>query len=121
MRDAMSPIATVMRALGDFWLARSSSTQVLLILGLLVVKNGLDIELRNIQEAYIPAAAAFPEPLGYFSASFGQVALASALGLDTTPKWVAFHALLTLLALVLICILALRSRPTGPHVGSAQD
>lgn len=89
----------VLAAVGNFWLDRKYWQQILLVLAWLVAKNAFDIELRNIQEAYLPGAQAFPEAAGYFSGSFGQVVLASGLGITTTTQWVLVHAILMGIAL----------------------
>jgi hypothetical protein len=110
--DPLAPLARLAGSVGRFWMGRSGLVQILLVLGLLVAKNGFDVELRNIQEAYLPASLDFPSPNGYWSASFGQVAVTSLLGLSTTTQWVAFHGLATVLVLICACWLAVRSQRT---------
>lgn len=73
------PVAT---AVGFFWLRRTAFLQILLITVVLLINNGFDIKLRNIQETYLPGSLAFPDPVGYYSASFGQVIFVSAFGLS---------------------------------------
>lgn len=107
--DPLRPLKVVVEAVGSFWFARSRAMQMALVMVFLVVKNGFDIELRNIQEAYLPASQVFPAPQGYFSASFGQVSLTHVLGISTTTQWVAFHAVVTLVALVVIVVMAGRN------------
>jgi len=72
---------------------------MVLVLAVLLFKNAADIELRNIQEAYLPGAMEFPSAVGYFSGSFGQAAVASLLGVTTTTQWVGLHILLITTAL----------------------
>jgi len=84
---------------GAFWINRSYFQQIILVLVLLLTKNAFDIELRNIQEAYLPGAQEFPQAVGYFSASFGQVVIASGLGITTTTQWVILHVVLIVIAL----------------------
>lgn len=107
--DSLYPLRRTLNVIGDFWFARSRGVQMLFVLLFLGAKNGFDIELRNIQEAYLPASLAFPTPQGYFSASFGQVVLTNALGLTTTTQWVVLHAALTIIALVVVVWMAQRS------------
>ena len=87
----------------------SALVQCALVVALLLVKNGVDIELRNVQEAYIPGLQAFPKPTGCFSSSLGNTALAYALGADSTVKWVALHVVLVAAALVLALVMATRT------------
>jgi len=98
-RDTLQPLATPLSRLGSFWLRLSIKIQVLLLVVLLLVKNGLDIELRNIQEAYLPGSLLFPDPAGYYSASFGQVLFANAFQLTNTTMWIAAHIALTLIVI----------------------
>ena len=90
---------TLLSRVGDFWLRRSYFQQIALVLVLLLAKNAFDIELRNIQEAYLPGAQEFPQAVGYFSASFGQVIIAYGLGVTTTTQWVVLHAVLIAVSL----------------------
>lgn len=99
-------------AVGTFWLGRTYWQQILLVLALLIAKNAFDIELRNIQEAYLPGAQAFPEAVGYFSGSFGQVVLASGLGITTTTQWVVVHAMLMGVALAAAFFLVNKAGPS---------
>lgn len=106
--DSLAPLAGVVGSVGRFWSARSSRVQIALVLLFLFAKNGFDIELRNIQEGYLPTALQFPSPSGYWSASFGQPGVAHLLGLSTTVEWVAFHGLATIVTIVIACVLAAR-------------
>jgi len=90
---------TLLSRVGDFWLRRSYFQQIALVIVLLLAKNAFDIELRNIQEAYLPGAQEFPQAVGYYSASFGQVIMAYGLGVTTTTQWVVLHAVLIAIAL----------------------
>lgn len=108
-QDPLRPLAGVVERLGNFWLSRSYFLQVSIIALVLVIKVGFDIELRNIQEAYLPGSLKFPAPAGYVSASFGQVVFAWIFGLENTTTWVATHFLLTALAMTLIVVLVSRN------------
>lgn len=107
--DPIEPLGRSVARIGAFWMRLSYGVQVTLILLVLTVKVGLDIELRNIQEAYLPGSLEFPEPVGYISASFGQVIFAWGLGIESTTTWVVAHLLLTVLALILIAVLVSRN------------
>ncbi|MEI8082398.1 MAG: hypothetical protein WCI74_11190 [Actinomycetes bacterium] len=100
---------SALAGIGRSWMGLSALVQCALVVALLLVKNGVDIELRNVQEAYIPGLQAFPKPTGYFSSSLGNTALAYALGADSTVKWVALHVVLVAAALVLALVMATRT------------
>lgn len=108
-RETLEPLVPVATAVGFFWLRRTAFLQILLIAVVLLIKNGFDIELRNIQEAYLPGSLAFPDPVGYYSASFGQVIFVNAFGLSTTALWVGAHILLTILVLVVAAWFVIRN------------
>jgi hypothetical protein len=110
-QDTLKPVTRPFEVLGSFWFDRSIKIQILILAFVLLLKNGLDIELRNIQEAYLPGSLEFPNPAGYYSASFGQVIFANSLGLSNTALWVAAHVFLTVVALSLAAWFALRSDP----------
>ena len=97
--DLVDRIAAILRRIGTFWLVRPYYQQVALVLLILLAKNAFDIELRNIQEAYLPGVQEFPTAVGYFSGSYGQVVIAAALGITTTTQWVLLHAVLIAIAL----------------------
>ena len=97
--DLVDRIASILRRIGTFWLSRPYYQQVALVLAILLAKNAFDIELRNIQEAYLPGAQEFPTAVGYFSGSYGQVVIAAALGISTTTQWVILHVILIAIAL----------------------
>ncbi len=97
--DFQDRINDSIKRVGAVWLRWNYAQQLLLVCVVLVVKNAADIELRNIQEAYLPGALEFPTAVGYFSGSFGQAAVASLLGVSTTTQWVALHGLLILAGL----------------------
>jgi len=92
-------IQRVLVTIGSFWLSRPYSQQVVLVVAILLVKNAFDIELRNIQEAYLPGVQEFPTAVGYFSGSYGQVIIAAAFGITTTTQWVILHVVLIAIAL----------------------
>ena len=92
-------LTILLTRVGEFWLNRSYVQQITLILLVLLAKNAFDIELRNIQDAYLPGAQEFPRAVGYFSASFGQVVIAYGLGVTTTTQWVVLHLFLIAIAL----------------------
>ena len=92
-------LVSLFSRVGEFWLNRSYFQQIVLVLFLLLAKNAFDIELRNIQDAYLPGAQEFPRAVGYFSASFGQVIIAHGLGVTTTTQWVFLHVVLFAVAL----------------------
>lgn len=108
-RDPLRPLGGLVAGVGSFWLRMSYGLQITLVFVVLLVKVGLDIELRNIQEAYLPGSLEFPEPVGYISASFGQVIFAWGLGLESTTTWVVSHFFLTALAMTLIVVLVSRN------------
>jgi len=112
IRDTLQPLIPPLTSLGAFWLRRSASVQIFLAFALLFAKNGFDIELRNIQEAYLPGSLLFPEPAGYFSASFGQVAFANILNLTNTTTWIVAHTVLTVVILGFIFLLIVKNRNT---------
>ena len=95
----LTRLSAVLTRVGSFWLSRPYFQQIVLVLLVLLSKNAFDIELRNIQEAYLPGAQEFPKAVGYFSASFGQVIIAAGLGITTTTQWVVLHFALTVVAL----------------------
>ena len=109
IQDPLKPIVGMVHSVGHFWLARSPFSQIMLVLLVLLAKNGFDIELRNVQEAYLPASIEFPEPRGYFSASFGQVGITSVLGISTTTNWVVLHLVATIATLTIACWMAIRT------------
>ena len=108
-QDTLEPLVPVATAVGSFWLRRTAFIQILLLAVVLLIKNGFDIELRNIQDAYLPGSLTFPDPVGYFSASFGQVIFVNALGLSTTALWVGAHILLTVFVLVVAAWFVIRN------------
>jgi len=97
--DLVDRMAWILRRSGTFWLSRPYYQQVALVLVILLAKNAFDIELRNIQEAYLPGSQEFPTAVGYFSGSYGQVVVAAALGITTTTQWVILHVILIAIAL----------------------
>jgi len=97
--DLVGRITSILRRVGTFWLSRPYYQQVTLVLVILLAKNAFDIELRNIQEAYLPGVQEFPTAVGYFSGSYGQVVIAAALGIITTTQWVILHVVLIAIAL----------------------
>ena len=97
--DLVGRVVAVLRRIGTFWLGRPYYQQVLFVLAILLLKNAFDIELKNIQEAYLPGVQEFPRAVGYFSGSYGQVVIAAALGVTTTTQWVLLHVLLIITAL----------------------
>lgn len=98
--DLVGRVLAALRRIGAFWLHRPYYQQVLFVLAILLLKNAFDIELRNIQEAYLPGVQEFPRAVGYFSGSYGQVVIAAALGVTTTTQWVLLHVLLIITALM---------------------
>lgn len=97
--DFVDRITSILGRFGAFWLDRPYYQQVVLVLVVLVAKNAFDIELRNIQEAYLPGVQEFPTAVGYFSGSYGQVVIAAVLGITTTTQWVILHVILIAVAL----------------------
>ena len=86
--DFQDRINDSIKRVGAVWLRWNYAQQLLLVCVILFIKNAADIELRNIQEAYLPGALEFPTAVGYFSGSFGQVAVASLLGTLPIPaRW----------------------------------
>ena len=112
-RDPLSPVAKPFISIGNFWLKLSAPLQVSLIFLLLIAKNGFDVELQNVQEAYLPGSLIFPEPAGYFSASIGQVIFANVFHLTNTPLWILGHSLLSVGAILLASILVIRNFPSN--------
>ena len=104
-------LSALLSRVGGFWLRRSYFQQIVLVLLLLPTKNAFDIELRNIQEAYLPGVQEFPQAAGYFSASFGQVIIAHGLGLTTTTQWIVVHVVLIAVALGVAFYLISRADP----------
>ena len=97
--DLVGRLASILRRIGTYWVSRPYYQQVALVLVILLAKNAFDIELRNIQEAYLPGAQEFPTAVGYFSGSYGQVVIAAGLGITTTTQWVILHVILIAVAL----------------------
>lgn len=116
MGDSLSPVVRIPSLVGRWWKSLTLPVQILLAGLLLFAKSGLDVALRNVQEAYIPASQAFPEPTGYFSASFGQVWLTSALGIETTTQWVALHTALIVAGLAWTVYLVHRMDPASTYL-----
>jgi hypothetical protein len=98
-----------LKQLGSFWLTRSWRVQVLFLALFIIIKFGIDVELRNVQEAYLPGSLIFPEPAGYFSASFGQVIFAKMFSLSSTGTWIASHFAMTIVSLIVVIVLVLRN------------
>lgn len=99
---------------GGRWIERLPRWLVsIVVLGLILIRDGLhtfvprfDTELASVQ--------AFPKPLTYMSWSWGNLAVAKALRVDTTWQWLALHLVLVVIALVLPLVL-LRRLPRGPY------
>ena len=107
--DLQDRINDFVKRVGGVWLRWNYAQQLLLVCVVLAIKNAADIELRNIQEAYLPGAMEFPAAVGYFSGSFGQAAITSLLGVTTTTQWVALHGLLIVASLGVAFLLVWRT------------
>lgn len=112
--DPLHPLVRPLQIVGSFWLRISWPVQALLIAFTLIIKLGIDIELRNVQEAYLPGSLLFPQPAGYYSASIAQVLYSRLFALDTPTTWISGHLFITAVALTVAVFLAVRSRMASP-------
>jgi hypothetical protein len=86
----------------------------LLVVLLLVLKNGITVETFNVRHFYVPGVIEFPKASGYYSASVGDVLLAKVLGITTVNAWVALHVILVVGALIVAVVLVVRSDLAPP-------
>lgn len=105
----LNKIFQIFESIGIRWQAYKLKKQALILLALYFLKNGINFEVGNIRDAYLPASQALPKPIGYFSASLGNLIIAKFLGIKTIDSWVALHALLLILSFILIVALILNN------------
>lgn len=76
-----------------------------------LLKGAIWVDWDSIRSAGIPAAAALPRAIEYFSASFGLPAIARMLGASALEEWIALSALLAIACLaVSLVFTAIRYR-----------
>ena len=73
----------------------------IILLSILLIKSGFIVETTNIIGSYLPVAKLFPHPAGYFSSSFGNVIISRVLRINNPEQWIALHAFLAALALLI--------------------
>lgn len=105
----ISELVNLVASWGRWWFNASLGLQVAFLASVLLIKNGLSLEIPNARDAYIPAQLALPAPSGYFSASLGNLVLARVLSVDTLREWMLLHGALVVLALFMAALLASRS------------
>lgn len=108
------PIQALLERLGGRWTRLGWPMGALVVVLLLVLKNGITVETFNVRNLYVPGVIAFPEASGYYSASVGDVLLAKVLGATTVNTWVALHVVLVLVALIVAVLLVVRSDLAPP-------
>jgi len=109
MNDLLILCKELTSNVGKKYLSFNYALQLTLILALLLLKSELDAEIGNIRDAYLPASVALPKPIGYFSASLGNLIIGKLLGINSVTSWIVLHICLLLACLVIIVILIHRS------------
>lgn len=83
--------------------------------GIVLIKGSIRVDWDSIRSAGIPAAAALPRAIEYFSASFGLPAIARILGVSSPEGWIALSICLAAGCLVTSFVVVarrFRSEPT---------
>jgi hypothetical protein len=99
----------IVLSVGKKWLSLNYSLQCTLILILLLLRSPIEFSIGHIRDAYLPASVALPQPIGYFSASLGNLIIGKLLGIDSVSSWVVLHIFLLLICLAIVSILILKS------------
>jgi len=109
MNDLLVLCKSVTSSVGKKWLSYNYALQCTLVFLLLLLKSPLGAEIVNIRDAYLPASIALPQPVGYFSASLGNLIIGKLLGVNSVSSWVVLHILLLLTCLAMVVILIHKS------------
>jgi hypothetical protein len=103
-----SDVSRRLSALGAWWLSRRIWLQASILIGILLVKVGIGIETENVRERLLPASGALPLPVDWYSASFGNLAVARAFGITDLGPWILLHAAIVAIAFATGAVLASR-------------